>query len=264
MKIGLVIFMMLVLAVALSEGISAHHAMEYIQIESYETARKGQYVFHLHFDYMVDDQDNPMLDHWELTPGFSMGITNRLMFDVHTHFAKFGYDHLIADNLEFEKSFKPNGPSPFMEAVAGCLQYRLVEDWMLDVAVAAGMEIPFSRSEELLGSENNVYSGALIFGTDFGEHGNVTFNLCYEIEGVEDETFWGVGIKTPLSHDAHGICAGVEIMGSFEKTGDNWSILPGVYMPLGTQNVLLKTGIELGKGDGADITRANLTLMYIF
>jgi len=239
----------------------AHHAMEYIEMESYTTARQGEVVFHLHYDYMVDDEDNPDLDHWELTPGFSYGVLDRLMFDVHTHFASFGVDHVVAERRE---EFEPNGTSPLMEAVAASLQYRLTEGWVVDVAVAGTIEVPFSRSEDLLGSEDNVYEGLLILGRDFEGHRNVTLNFCYEAEGNEDDFFWALGAKAPISADPHGIAAGIELMGSFDDAGDNWSVLPGVYMPLGAPNVTLKTGLELGKSDGADALRANVTLMYRF
>ncbi len=84
------------------------------------------------------------------------------------------------------------------------------------------------------------------------------------MEGDEDEFHWAVGAKTPLSSDSHGIAAGVEIMGSFEDVGDNWQVMPGVYAPLGAQNITFKTGIEFGKADGVDSMRANVTLMYRF
>jgi hypothetical protein len=235
--------------------------MEYIEMESYTTARKGECVFHLHYDYMVDDDDNPNLDHWEITPGLSYGILDRLMFDIHTHFAKFGSDHVVEDRRQ---EFEPDGPSPFMEAVAGSLQYRVTQDWLVDVAVVGTIEIPFSRSENLLGSEDNVYAGMLILGKSFEGHRNITLNLGYEVEGDEDDFHWALGAKTPISSDPHGIAAGVEVMGSFEDTADNWSVLPGVYMPLGAQNITLKTGLEFGESDGADTTRANVTLMYRF
>ena len=53
-------------------------------------------------------------------------------------------------------------------------------------------------------------------------------------------------------------------MGNTDAPGDNWSVLPGVYMPLGAPNITLKTGLELGEGAGADTRRANVTLMYRF
>ncbi len=242
-------------------SVCAHHAMEYIEMESYTTARKGERVFHLHYDYMVDDEDNPDLDHWELTPGVSYGVVDRLMFDIHTHFAKFGADHVVQDRRD---EFGTNGPSPFMEAVAASLQYRLTEGWLVDVAVVGTIEIPFARSEDLLGSEDNVYQGLLILGKEFEGHRNITLNLGYQREGDEDDFSWAVGAKTPLTEDPHGIAAGVEIMGSFEDAADNWSLLPGVYMPLGAPNVTLKTGLEFGQADGADALRANVTLMYRF
>lgn len=251
----------LLLVLLTTGSAAAHHAMEYIEMESYTTARKGEAVFHLHYDQMVDDNDSPGLDHWELTPGISYGIMDRLMFDIHTHFAKFGVDHVVADR---QADFEPNGPSPFMEAVATTLQYRVTEGLAVDVAVTGTIEVPFGRSEDLLGSEDNVYAGLLILGKDFEGHRNVTVNLGYEKEGGEDAITWGLGAKTPISPETHGIAAGIELMGNLEDAGDNWSVLPGVYMPLGAQNITLKTGLEFGKSDGADAMRANLTLMYKF
>jgi len=245
----------------LAGSVFAHHAMEYIEMESYTTAKQGECVWHLHYDYMVDDQDNANLDHWELTPGISYGILDRLMLDVHTHFAKFGIDHVVEEE---RGNCGTNGPSPFMEAAAASLQYRVVEDWIVDIAVAGTIEVPFGRSARLLGSTDNVYAGMLIVGREFGEHGNVTLNFGYEEEGEESDTTWALGVKTPISADPHGIAAGVEVMGSFADTADNWSVLPGVYMPLGTQNIVLKSGLEFGKADGADAMRANVTLMYRF
>jgi hypothetical protein len=102
--------------------------MEYVELESYSTARRGEFVFHLHYDYMVDDKDNPKLDHWEFTPGLSYGITDRLMIDFHTHFAKFGAEHVVEDKRNL---YEPLGPSPFMEAGALSLQYRLINRRMV-------------------------------------------------------------------------------------------------------------------------------------
>jgi hypothetical protein len=240
---------------------SAHHAMEYIEMESYSTARAGEFVFHLHYDYMADNTSNPREDHWELTPGLSYGVVNRLMFDIHTHFAKFGSDLVIEDKRE---DYQPFGTSPMMEAFATSLQYRVTEGWVLDVAIVGTLEVPFQQAEDLLGSEDLVYQGLLIVGRDFGEHSNITFNLGREKEGDEAGTHWALGVKTPISADPHGIAAGVEFLASTEDVEDNWSVLPGVYMPLGARNIVLKTGIELGEGGGANTRRANLTLMYRF
>ncbi|MFC1526873.1 hypothetical protein ACFL6X_08705 [Candidatus Latescibacterota bacterium] len=260
-KIGFMAIAVGLVTLMTAGSVSAHHAMEYIEMESYTTARQGEFVFHLHYDHMVDDQEEPGLDHWELTPGVSYGIADRLMLDVHTHFAKFGVSHVVPGR---QPDFGPGGPSPFMEAVAASLQYRLTEGWVVDVAGAGTLEVPYGRSEELLGSEDNVYAAMLIVGKDYEGHRNITANLGYEMEGDEDNLSWGLGAKTPISPDSHGIAAGIEILGSLEDAGDNWSILPGVYMPLGTQDITFKTGLEFGKSDGADATRANVTLMYRF
>jgi hypothetical protein len=240
---------------------AGHHAMEYIEIESYSTPRAGEFVFHLHYDYMVDNADNPREDHWELTPGLSHGLTNRLMIDAHTHFAKFGPDLVVESERD---RYEPGGPSPMLEAAAASLQYRVTEGRRIDIALVGSMEIPFPDAEDLLGSEDLVFGALLIAGKDFGEHGNVTLNLGYEREGDEDATSWSLGAKTPISDDPHGIAAGIEFMGAMEDVGDNWSVLPGAYMPIGAPNVILKTGIEFGRGGGAETRRANVTLMYRF
>lgn len=241
----------------------AHHAMEFIEMESYSTAMRGEKVFHLHYDTMVDDADNSRLDHWEFTPGLSYGITGDLMADIHTHFAHFGADHVVeARRAEFE----PNGPSPFMEAVAVGLQYKLPESWPVNVALSGTWEIPFGRSEDLLGSEDHVLIGTLILSREFGAHGCVVANFTYEVEGSDDEWRWALGVKHPISADAHGIAAGLEAFGDFE--GTRWSVLPGVYAPVG-EGIILKTGIEIGQEQNeedrwADTLRANVTLMYRF
>ena len=241
----------------------AHHAMEFIEMESYATARHGEKVFHLHYDYMADDLDDPTLDHWELTPGLSYGITGRLMADVHTHFASFESGHVVEER---RAEFEPNGPSPFFEAMAVALQYRLTEGWPVELAVAGTWEIPFQRSEDLLGSEDHVFQGVLVLSRDIGEHGNLCANFCYEVEGDEDEWGWALGVKNPISADPHGIAAGVELMGDFE--GHRWSVLPGIYAPV-SETIILKTGFEFGRektedGEWADTLRANLTMMYRF
>lgn len=241
----------------------AHHAMEYIEMESYSTAKHGEKVFHLHYDTMVDDGDDPSLDHWEFTLGLSYGIADRLMADVHTHFASFESGHVVEDR---RAEFEPNGPSPFMEAVAIAMQYRLTRGWPAELAVAGTWEIPFSRSEELLGSEDHVYVGTLIVSRELGEHGNLCANFNYEIEGDEDEWSWELGVKSPISADPHGIAAGLELMGDFD--GNRWGVLPGVYAPIG-ETITLKSGIGIGQEKDeenrwADTLRANVTLMYRF
>lgn len=245
---------LLFLTLNFSPMLIAHHAMEYIELESYNTAKKGEFVFHLHYDYFVDDNKNPSLDHWEFTPGLSFGISDRLMFDAHTHFAKFGNDHIIDSEKEL---YSPLGPSPFKEAAAFSLQYRVTTSLPVNIAVAATYEIPFSRARLLLDSKNLV-EGVLILGLDFAEHSNITANLKAGKEGDESYIEWGLGIKTPLSPIAHGISGGVEFLGDFKG---GISLLAGIYFPLGAENIIVKTGILIGNSRNE---RLNTTLMYRF
>lgn len=228
--------------------------MEFIELESYNTAPQGAFVFHLHHDYMVDDVDQPKLDHWELTPGMSYGITDRLMFDVHSHFAKFGIDHILP---EYRIKFFPSGPSPFMEAVAFALQYQITQSAPIDVGLSLSYEEPFPRSVDLLNGQP-VAGLTLIVNKSFTGHKNVVLNLITEMESDELSYHWGLGFRAPLTPDAHGIAAGVEFLGDF---GGEISFLPGIYFPLGMQDIVFKTGLEFNR-DGA--SRSNLTLMYLF
>jgi len=242
----------------------AHHAMEYIEMESYSTAQRGQFVFHLHYDYMVDDKNNPNLDHWEFTPGISYGIIDRLMFDFHTHFAKFGAGHLVVDLTDPKyQQYAQNGPPPFMEAFAVSLQGRITEAKQLpvDIGVVFTYEQPFERSEELLDGQK-VYKGTLILSRDFGEHSNICLNFNFGKDGDESIKGLALGIKTPISQDPHGIAAGIEfLVENYENLDESWSILPGIYAPL-AENITFKTGLEFGKD--ANSMRANTTLMYRF
>lgn len=252
-----------VLIFASASTVLAHHAMEYIEMESYSTAKRGEAVFHVHYDYMIDDADNPKADHWEYTPGIACGITDRLMFDVHTHFAKFGEEHIVEEEKD---NYEGTGASPFLEAAAATLQYRLTEDLPVDVGLSGTIEVPFSRAGVLLGSNDNVYEAMLILSRDFGTHANIAANLSYEQEGDDGSAGWALGIKTPISADPHGIAAGIEILGDFENRA--WSILPGMYAPLG-DGIVFKTGLEFGQEEGADgktadTSRASVSLMYKF
>ncbi len=236
-------------------SLQAHHAMEFISLESYNTAPQGAFVFHLHHDYMIDDRDQPTLDHWELTPGLSYGLTDRLMVDVHGHFAKFGVGHLITPHVEF---YQQIGPSPFMEAIAFALQYRITEKAPLEIGITLAYEEPFSRSVELIGGQR-VFAAALIVNKAFKGHRNLLVNFYGELEGQEVAYGWGIGFRSPLTPDAHGVAAGVELLG--DLNGD-YSILPGIYFPLGMQDIVFKTGLEFAPNQGA--TRSNITLMYRF
>lgn len=235
----------------------AHHALEYIDTESYSTSRAGEGLFHLHFDLMSEDKNDPTQDHWELTPGVAYGITDRLMFDAHVHYASFE-NGLIVEERQAE--FEPNGPSPFLEAAAFTLQYRLTQGGPVNVAVAGTYELPMDRAEDLLGSEE-VYEATLILAREFGTHGNVTLNLTTGWEGDEDYQEYSVGVRNALTDDPHGVAAGLEILGDFDDIEDSWSVLPGVYFPLSEQT-MLKTGLEIGNGQ--DYTRANVTIMHRF
>lgn len=235
----------------------AHHAMEFIDTESFSTMRRGEYLFHLHYDYMSESKDDPRQDHWEFTPGMAYGISDRLMFDAHVHYAKFENGRIVEDR---QAEFEPDGPSPFLEAAAFTLQYRVTEGGPVEVGVAGTFEVPFDRARDLLDSDE-VYEATLILSRSFGRHGNICFNLKAGWEGSEDYQEILLGVKEALSAHPHGIAGGIEFKADLDHPDETWSVLPGIYFPVSEQTTM-KTGIEIGKDQ--DYTRANVTLMHRF
>jgi len=257
MKFRNVIFPVL-LVIIFSSFASAHHAMEYIETESYSTALQGENIFHLHYDYFVENKQNPQSDHWEFTPGISHGITDALMLDIHTHFAKFGNALIVPEQ---QTTYMPGGPSPFLEAAAFTLQYRLPANQILNVALVGNYEYPFQRSRDLLAGQQ-VGELGLIVSKDFEGHRNICLNLRAGKDGNETVSMYSFAAKTPLSADIHGIAGGIELLGSFQDFQNSWSLLPGIYMPIGSPNTTFKTGLEFGRN--MDYMRANATLMVRF
>lgn len=256
-KLNIVIVSFFVLISSLSYAF-AHHSFEYIGMDGYTTAQKGEFVFRLLYDYIVEDKDNPSVDRWELTPGLAYGITDRLMFDFHTHFAKFGYGHVVEEKQE---NYKPLGPSPFIEAGAFALQYRLTEGWLVDVAVSGLYEIPFGRSKELLDGKE-VYEGTLIVSKGLGTHSNVCLNFTYGRDGDKEIKEFALGVRTPISYDPHGVAISVEFLGEIEEGKINWFVLPGLSFPLGSESTIFRSG--LGFGENMNNMRTNITIIHRF
>lgn len=238
MKRSLLLF---VAAGLLAGKAGAHHAKEFIELESYTTHARGESLAYLQYDFMVPDDQNSRLDRWEITPGWSYGITDRFMFDIHTHLAKFGNDHIVEEEQE---QFEPHGPSPFFEAVSASLLYCFTESGPYHVAASADVEVPLPRARDLLGDEDLIYSGTLILGWEFGMHSSVILNLGMETDGSDHEGFWGMGAKAPLSADPHGVAGGIEVHGDFD--GDEWKVVPGLYVPLANE-MQWKVGFSFGQ-----------------
>jgi len=241
----------------LSTNLHSHHALEYIDVESYSIAQKNQAVFYLRHDYYVEDKRNAELDHWEITPGVSYGFFKYLMGDIHIHLSKFGTG-FIKDGEEV---------SPFFEAFATSLitQITKYKSLPIDIAMSFIYEYPFKRARELIGGKQ-AFEVRLILSRDFLEHSNITLNLYYSIEeGIEHSYGWMFGTKHPLTSDMHGISGGLELNGDFN--GKEIAFLPGIYIPI-SQNSRLKVGFGLGLNDDGERLKRNLRsaiqFMYVF
>ena len=242
---------------SVSGSLFAHHALEYIDLESYSTTPQGGYVFYSRYDYFVPDQDNPKMDHWEFTPGFSYGITNRLMCDTHFHLAKFGSDHIIAG----EDNNDPLGPAPFIEAIAPSVHYQFTKanDWPVDLAGTFTYEYPLHRSRKLMAAENG-YEGTLIISKEIGKDTNLCLNLSRGREGNENSKNWGIGIKTPLSQNPRSPEVGLEFFNDYEG---GRRLIGGIFLPL-QENIIFKVGLGFGNEASEEESRLNFTMMYIF
>lgn len=250
-------FTKILICLSLLSNCYAHHAMEFIELESARIAQKGEYLFHVHYDYLVDDSENPDLDHWEYTPGLAYGVFSNLMVDIHFHCAKFGIDHL---NLEKQNQFSQSGPSPFIEAFAFSIQAQAVSRDHIQIGWSLTYETPSNRSQNLLGGEE-VFAATLIGSLEFAEHRNCTVNFNFESENGEESFGYIAGARMPLTSMSHGIACGLEFLGDLENFSDQVTILPGIYFPI-SGNTLMKTGMAFDSG--GDFQRLNLSLMHSF
>ncbi len=247
------------LAAAMAGSAGAHHALEFVETESTTTLERGQKLFYLRYDIMAPDRDDASQDRWEITPGLALGLTDRLLFDAHLHYARFGAGHIVEGAVE---EMGPQGPPPFFEAVALTLAYRFTpENAPVQMAVAASVELPFRRAVDLLDAEE-VYGGTLILSREFGHHANLSLNLTVEHEGGDTEFGYALGFRRAIGADPHGIAAGIELLGDFEDIADSWRLTPGVYLPLDAGRTLLKAGFGIGRN--AESTRATVMLVHVF
>lgn len=247
----------------------AHHALEYIDTSSYTITERGQAITYLMYDHQSGDQNNPGLERWEFTPGISYGVTDWLMVDAHTHYAKFGRVYLDDDYVDdlpdgVRERVDINGAAPMLEAAALGAQVAIPRfNDFVDVGLAVGVEIPFSQAKKALGADKLGYEFELILHREIAEHVMVTANIINVMEdegdGYEHTQEWRLGFRMPISPNPDGIAAGLELEGSFEESAYN--IMPGIYAPI-TNNAIAKMGLQVNKDFEA--ARFHASLMYLF
>lgn len=249
----------------------AHHALEYIDTSSYTLTEKGQGIAYLLYDHQGGGTDDPGDERWEFTPGISYGITDWLMVDAHTHYAKFGRNHLENDDRiagfdpDQQARINATGAGPMLEAAALGAQVALPRFTdLVDVGLAASVEIPFSAAKRWLGADKLGYEFEVILHREIMEHVMITANLINVMEhdgdSYEHEQEWRLGLRFPISPNPEGIAAGIEWEGSFEDSG--WNVMPGIYAPI-TNNAIAKMGLQLD-GKEMDARRFHASLMYLF
>lgn len=248
----------------------AHHALEFIDVSSYTLTEKGQFVFYLLYDHKSIDANDPGSERWEFTPGLSYGVTNWLMLDAHTHYAKFGANFIEEDYLDSlsedaRARTESQGASPMLEAVTISAQVAVPRfNNFVDVGFAVAAEFPFSQAKKVLGADKPVYELELILQRDFGGHRTIAANLVNVIEhdgdSYEHEQEWRLGFRSPITPNPDGIAAGLELEGNFDDS--DWFFMPAIYAPI-TGNAIFKTGLQMNAKEGK-AHRFHASLMYIF
>jgi hypothetical protein len=251
--------------------VSAHHALEYIDTSSYTLTAKGEGIAYLLYDHQSRDPNDPGSERWEFTPGISYGVTDWLMVDAHTHYAKFGRNFLERDEFieglddDHQARINATGAAPMLEAAAIGAQVALPRFTdLFDVGLAASVEIPFSAAKRWLGADKLGYEFELILHREIAEHVMITANIINVMEhdgdSYEHEQEWRLGFRFPITPNPDGIAAGVEWEGSFEDSG--WNVMPGIYTPI-TNNAIAKMGLQLD-GKEMEARRFHASLMYLF
>lgn len=249
---------------------SAHHALEYIDTTSYTLAEKGQGIAYLIYDHTTQDPNDPGSNKWEFTPGISYGVTDWFMFDIHAHYAQFGFNELDGD---YVASLDPAvaarmenvGSAPMLEATALNFQFALPKFTdLFNVGFATTIEVPFNQAKKALGAEGLGYEFELILQRELWEHAMVTVNLLHAMEEVdgdmEGEQAWRFAFRAPISPNPEGIAAGIEFEGSFEESA--WTVMPGIYAPI-TNSAIAKMGFQI-HGKEFEAARFHASLMYLF
>lgn len=248
----------------------AHHALEFIDVTSYTLAEKGQFVFYLFYDHKSIDADDPGFERWEFTPGLSYGVTDWLMVDAHTHYAKFGANYVEEDYLEglpadARARTEIQGASPMLEAVTVGAQVAVPRfNNFVDVGFLVAAEFPFRQARRVLGADKPVYEAELILHREFGGHRIIAANLInvmeHDGERYEHEQEWRLGFRSPLTPNPDGIAAGLELEGNFSDS--DWFFMPAVYAPI-MGNAIFKTGLQVNGREGK-AHRFHASLMYLF
>lgn len=247
---------------------SAHHALEYIDTSSYTITERGQGIAYLMYDHQSRNPNDPGAERWEFTPGLTYGVTEWLMLDAHTHYAKFGAGFVEdgpAVDAGAQERIDIMGPAPMLEAAAIGAQVAIprFNDYV-DVGLAASVEIPFSGAKRWLGADKLGYEFELILHREIMEHVMITANLINVMEhdgdSYESEQEWRFAFRFPISPNPEGIAAGIEWEGSFEDSG--WNVMPGIYAPI-TNNAIAKMGLQLD-GKEMEARRFHASLMYLF
>ena len=211
----------------------AHHGKGFLIVESDELPHARQVFLFTDFGLAHHEEE----DEIELSPGLLFGLSDRVAFELHTHFAKH------------------EGESLGYEAVAPALKLGLTPPESEEP-----LKLSFSAEYEF-GSDDhpNVFEGRVIAA--YRTHDvNLTFNLIGEKSNEEEsELEWGydAGLR-PWPERELGV--GLEARGALSGPSAH-ELLAGVYFT--GDRFTLKLGAGKGFGEGPDWTfRAGVVLQF--
>ncbi len=229
--------MILTASIFLSTVVYAHHAKEFIVIESYDQALKNSAILLNQWDDAFVDRHDSAEDEWEYTPTLLYGITDRIQFDLHGHLKKV------------------HGTGAFVEAGTAGFQFQLTkpEERFVNVGFSIEYELPTNRSRHTIDGSDTLYE-TLIISKEFPRETKVVANFGAEQHlawGGKPEWIYGVGIKTRPFKRLDFLHAGIEWTGTFDGLTPEASLIPGIYLGL-PFDFILKAGLQIGMTEDTD------------
>ncbi|MFC1693963.1 hypothetical protein ACFL1R_10705 [Candidatus Latescibacterota bacterium] len=237
MKINIVIVIILIY---LTNSAYAHHSREYILLTSFQTGAKGSCLFGLSYDSASKNKYYS----WETTPAILYSLTNKIMFETHTHFRKEKNIDLLWEAVTFGTQVQLTNPNSHF----------------LDLGLCFSFETPTSKSRDELSGEN-IFGLRLILSKELPYDMNICSNVAFTqiIENKKENYIeFIIGSKKPIISEK--LECGIEMLGDFEK-GTAINVLFGLYYSP-KDNIIIKSGAGPGLTEKADDNLFSFQIMY--
>ena len=239
MRINIVSVIILI-SLILTKSADAHHSREYILLTSFQTGAKGSFLLGLSYDSATKDEYYS----WETTPAILYSLTNKIMFETHTHFKKEKDIDLIWEAGTFGTQMVLTNPNSHF----------------LDIGLCFSFETPTSKSRDVLSGENS-FGLRLILSKEIYNDINICSNIVFTqvLENKKEHYFdFIIGTKKPIISDK--LEFGLEMSGSFEENISINNMFGIYYSP--KENIIIKIGAGPGLTGKADDSLFSIQMLY--